>query len=425
MKPMPHSDHSACGCDDASAASLISVGAALELINGLTSALSETELVPITGAKGRVLSEPVYVGSDLPPFSNSAMDGYAVQAASFKGSGPWHLTVQDRVPAGQVARVGVSDGIASRIFTGAPVPQGADTVVMQEHVLKTPQGILLTDKPKVGANIRRAGEERARGSEILSSGTKIGTREIATCAAAGAGHVHVRRPIRVALLVTGDEIQPAGTALNGAGIWDVNTPMLTAALAKPGVDPVEIVHCPDNRPQLVQLIRELSLKTDLLITSGAVSVGEEDHVKPALTELGLITHFSGVAIKPGKPVSFGRVGNLLWLGLPGNPLSAYVTWQLFGEALVSSLSGDTKIPKPRQLVQIACDITHKTGRAEYRPARLRNGELHEHLIAECAGAVHSGRITGLPLAEGLIVIPEDEEFLPSGALVDFLPFQDF
>ena len=423
MSVVPLSDHSACGCDDASAASLISVEEAMGRIEAHAQPVTETEVVAITDALGRILASPVAARSDLPPFSNSAMDGYAVSTASFSGSGPWYLAVQDRVPAGQVATAGVKRGVAARIFTGAPIPQGADTVIMQERVERTAQGVLIHDRPEVGANIRHAGEELKCGTEILAAGTGIGTREIAACAAAGVGQVEVNRRVRIALLVTGDEIQPAGTDLNGAGIWDVNTPMLTAALTRPDIQLTEIVHCPDDRPQLIRLIRELSLRTDVLITSGAVSVGEEDHVKPALNELGLKTHFSGVAIKPGKPVSFGRVGNLLWLGLPGNPLSAFVTWQLFGRALIARLTGDVTRPV-KQLVKLKDDVTHKIGRAEYHPAQLLGNEAHDYRTVRCGGAVHSGRISALPKADGLVVIPAEEDFLPGGAVVEFLPFQD-
>lgn len=415
----------ACGCDKLhNGYSLLSIEEALTLIAANTEAVSETECVALEQAQGRVLAAPVETQANLPPFDNSAMDGYAVDASALSEEGPWALKVADRIPAGQSGAGKVLKGEAARIFTGAPLPAGTDAVVMQEDIVRLPNGIVLNTRPESGMNIRRAGEELAIGSTVLSAGRTIGTREIATCAAAGQGKITVRRKIRVALLVTGDEIRAAGQPLGAAGIWDVNTPMLSAALSHASVELVEIVQCADNRSEMINSLQDVSSKVDLLITSGAVSVGEEDHVKPALEALGGVMHFSGVAIKPGKPVSFGKIGTALWIGLPGNPLSAYVTWQIFGTEILKRLSGRSDGAVARRLVEINSEINHRIGRTELRLASLTSETGFDRDIAQFAKATHSGRVTGLPDASGLVVIPADTDHLPQGSLVDFLPFHD-
>jgi molybdopterin molybdotransferase len=273
-----------------------------------------------------------------PAFDNAAMDGYAIATSALTGAGPWVLPVVARVPAGQAVTTPVAGAVAARIFTGAPVPGGADAVVMQEEVERNGDVVHLSCRPKPGLNIRRAGSDMASGATVLDKGQRLGPREIAACAAAGAGILRVRRRLRVALLVTGDEVRRAGGAREAAQIWDVNTPMLTASLAAADVDIVASDHGADNLAGLVRQLGDMAAQADLVITTGGISVGEEDHVKPAVMALGGETLFSGVAIKPGKPVSVGRIGKAHWLGLPGNPVSAFVTWQVFGLALIRALN---------------------------------------------------------------------------------------
>ena len=414
-----------CGCESAvNGRPLLSIEDAFAVIARQVPIAAETELLSLDQAKGRVLAEPVRAKADLPPFDNSAMDGYALNADDLSENGPWTLDVIDRVPAGHTGAEEVQKGKAVRIFTGAPLPNGANAVVMQEEVTRVADSITLSQRPREGMNVRRAGEELAVGSSILSPGVVLGPREIAACAAAGYGQVTVRRAIRVGLLVTGDEICPAGKQLEGAEIWDVNTPMLEASLSQPTIELVEILKCDDDRTRLRQKVQKIVADVDLLITSGAVSVGEEDHVKPVLDELGLEMHFSGVAIKPGKPVSFGRLRNALWIGLPGNPLSAYVTWQLFGATICRRLSGTANPEPTRYTVSIGNEIRHRIGRTELRVATLDQNNALGGAIASTDKATHSARVSGLPFADGLVVIPAETDHLPKGALVDFLPFQE-
>jgi len=357
-----------------------------------------------------------------PSFDNAAMDGYAVATSALTGPGPWVLQVVARVPAGQEVTKPVAGVLVARIFTGAPIPIGADAVVMQEDVLRDGDAIQLSRRPAPGLNIRLKGSDMAKGATVLDKGHRLGPREIAVCAAAGAGILRVRRRLRAALLVTGNEVRRAGGAREAAQIWDVNTPMLTASLAGAGVEIVASAHGVDSHAGLVRQLGDLAAQADLVVTTGGISVGEEDHVKPAVMALGGETLFSGVAIKPGKPVSVGRIGKAYWLGLPGNPVSAYVTLQVFGTALIRALAGEVAGTPTRRHVVIATDIRRNPGRCELRPATLAGFDARGREIVSFEDATHSARVGCLPMADGLMYLPADVESLPAGALVEFQPF---
>jgi len=357
-----------------------------------------------------------------PAFDNAAMDGYAIATSALTGTGPWEVSVATRIPAGREGTTPIAGAEAARIFTGAPVPHGADAVVMQEDVQRDGDAIHLFRRPEPGLNIRRAGSDMAKGATFLDMGQRLGPREIAACAAAGAGRVRVRRRLRVALLVTGDEVRRAGSAREAARIWDVNTPMLTACLAAMSVEGVASAHGGDNLSGIVRQLGDMAAQADLVITTGGISVGEEDHVKPAVMALGGETLFSGVAIKPGKPVTVGRIGKAHWLGLPGNPVSAFVTFQVFGTALIHALTGEGSGIPTRRHVVTASDIHRKPGRCELRPATLAGFDAQGREIVRFEEATHSARVRLLSRADGLIFLPADADCLPAGALVEFQPF---
>lgn len=412
-----------CGCDSQDMLhALISIDEALARIAGNVAPVGRTKALSLDHAFGRILAQPVRSRSMAPAFDNAAMDGYAIATSALTGAGPWVLPVVARVAAGQEATIPVAGAVAARIFTGAPIPKGADAVVMQEDVQRDGDVIHLPCRPEPGLNIRRAGSDMASGATVLEKGRRLGPREIAACAAAGAGILRVRRRLRVALLVTGDEVRRAGDAREAAQIWDVNTPMLRASLVSAGVDIVASSHGADSRAGLARQLGDMAEQADLVITTGGISVGEEDHVKPTVTALGGEVLFSGVAIKPGKPVSAGRIGKAYWLGLPGNPVSAFVTWQVFGLALIRALTGEGSGAPTRRHVVTASAIRRKPGRCELRPATLAGFDAHGREIVSFEDATHSARVGLLSLADGLIFLPADAESLPAGALVEFQPF---
>lgn len=412
-----------CGCDGQDTPKpLICIDEALRLIAAHAAPTGRSEAVALARAAGRILARPVRSRSMSPPFDTAAMDGHAVAIADLTGDGPWTMPVTARVPAGQAETAPLARGCAARIFTGAPVPEGADAVMMQEEITRTGDRIEIHRRPPPGLNIRGAGSDMQAGETILAQGCRLGPRDIAVCAAAGAGVVRVRSRLRVALLVTGDEVRMAGASRSAAEIWDVNTPMLAAALTDAGLAVVATEHGADTPVGLARQLRDIAARADLVITTGGISVGEEDHVKPALASLGAEIVFSGVAIKPGKPVSIGRIGQATWLGLPGNPLSAYVTWQIFGLALVRGLTGEVGTDPARRHVVTATAIRRKPGCCELRPATRAGFDAQGREVVTFEAATHSGRVGHLPLADGLIFLPAEAETLPAGALVEFQPF---
>lgn len=412
-----------CGCDvHDHKQNLISLDMAFELVATKTMPIEEMEEIPLSAALGRVLKSSVRSRSMVPPFDNAAMDGYAINTVGLEGQGPWQLDVTDRIAAGQNSTSEVSRTTAIQIFTGAMIPVGGDAVVMQEDVERVDDIIVLRRGIKAGTHIRAAGEDMRRGKTIVPAGRRLTSRDIAACAAAGQATLQVCRSIKAALLVTGDEVKQAGSALGSVGIWDVNTPMICAAMSAHPVTLTGVHVAGDTREVLKSQLATLARDNDLIVTTGGISVGEEDHVKPAMTDLGSTLAFSGVALKPGKPVSFGKLGRAHWLGLPGNPLSAFVTWQLFGTAVCETLSGQTDHRTQRRHVVLADKLHHTLGRCEVRLARLSGFDSAGREIVEFDSSTHSGRVARLPDVDGMLFIPAETESLPSGALVEFQPF---
>lgn len=414
-----------CGCDAAPrTGSLITIDDAFARIAMLVRPVSQTEETPVGLSRGRILARPVRAMDAVPPFDNAAMDGYAVRTADLRGPGPWVLPLQGRVAAGQAGIPTLRKGSAIRVFTGAPMPGGADAVVMQEHATRTADTIQISQPIDRHAHVRFAGEDMDRGQTVVAAVRVLTARDIAASAAAGAAMLCVQHPVRVALLVTGDEVMPPGAPLGPSGIRDVNTPMLRAAIEAAGGTLCTIDAGADNRRDLRAQIAEMARTADLIVTTGGISVGEEDHVKPALADLGADIAFSGVAIKPGKPVSFGRIGAAHWLGLPGNPLSAFVTWTLFGPAVLAALTGRTGWHTRRRTVVTRGAIHHKPGRCELRLARNCGMDGLGREVVDVDPATHSGCVSTLPRADGLVFLPAETETLPAGALLEFQPFSD-
>lgn len=411
-------ESAACGCDGGHAAkALMSVGDAVAVAISQVARIADTEEVPLDAASGRVLAAPVLAGADMPRFDNAAMDGYALRLADLPASGT--LPVRGTAAAGD-APAALPPGVMMRIYTGAPIPEGADTVVMQEIVKRQGGRATVTGAVHAGDNIRTAGADQRRRDAVLAAGTRLEAKHIAICAGAGAGRVTVRRRVRAALLMTGDEIAPAGQPLTGGAIWDTNTPMLTALCQEAGVEIIAVRQAPDRRAELAAALAELAGEVDLIVTSGGISVGDRDQMKPALGDLGARIVVSGVAIKPGKPVTVSRLGKTMILSLPGNPVSAYVTWHVLGRVLVDRLTGAQAHPLRRH-VRAAAALKHKPGRCEYRPATITGYDGQGIETVACAPHVNSANLGPLSAADGLILIPADTEAVAAGDMLEFLP----
>lgn len=414
-----------CGCDAFErSGGMIPLETAFGHIDSVVRSVGEVEDVALTKAYGRVLAEPVRAVSMVPPFDNSAMDGYALLCADLKGNGPWILPVLDTIAAGHAAQRSLPRGSAARILTGAPMPRGADTVVMQENVTRAADTVALSRRPSRGSNVRRAGDDMCAGDKILDKGRRLAAKEIAVCAAVGRTSVSVVRPIRVALLVTGDEVEPTGNLTTAASINDVNTPMLVSQMLGQGVDLVSVSRIGDNVEELTAEFRKLGEHADILVTTGGVSVGDADLLPRVFQDVGGEILFDRVAIKPGKPATFGRLGATLWLGLPGNPVAAFVGWQLFGARLLARLSGLAPGRPATQLAVLAKDLRHHPGRQEFRPARIVGTDPEGRALVSFPSKTNSAAVAHLASADGFAIIGADTQRVRKGGLVEFLPIDD-
>lgn len=424
MTYLPRHIPAGCGCDDLTTSSRwISIDEAFLRISRHVYPNSRAEDLPIEDAKGRVLAKSVCAKSDMPRFDHAAMDGYAVDSRAFAGDGPWLFPVSGRIAAGDAPNTRHASSDACRIFTGAPLPEQYDCVIMQERVEKLGDMIRFSARPEPGDNVRRRGEAYQSGAEILPAGTVLTPRAIAACASAGHGSVTVHNRVRVALIATGSEVAtPGAQALESGQIWDVNTPMLQSLLSRPDVDLHDIIRVKDSLECIRDAVQSAAAYADLVVTTGGVSVGDEDHLHNAVLSAGGEMIFAGVAIKPGKPITLGRIGNAIWLGLPGNPGSAFVNWTIFGEVLLSALSGRQETIPKRRHVLLGQDLSRKAGRCEIRAASIVGIDGYGRDVIECTSGGNSGQVSHYAEADGLAFLPSELDHMPAGALVEFLPF---
>ena len=327
---------------------LMSLDAALQRLLAHAAPLPHPESVPVVEADGRVLAQDVESELHVPPQDNSAMDGYALRCVDVTATGV-ALPVSQRIAAGSHG-VPLQPGTLARIFTGAPVPEGADAVVMQEDCLALAPDALANAVPRVqvntlpvaGQNIRRAGEDVARGDVVLASGQRLGPAELGLAASIGMAALSVARRPRVALFSTGDELVMPGTVapqdMPPGAIYNSNRYFLSALLRRMGCEVTDLGIVPDQREATVQALRDAAQSHDVILTSGGVSVGEEDHIKPAVQTLGTLDLWQ-IAIKPGKPFAYGRVADAHFMGLPGNPVSSFVTFLILVRPFLLQLQG--------------------------------------------------------------------------------------
>lgn len=330
-----------------------------------------TETIDLDRAAGRVLAEDVVAARALPGFDNSAMDGYAARAAEL----PATLPIAGVIAAGDRPSV-LAPGHAARIFTGAPLPAGCDTVVMQEDARPDGERVVLPASPP-GANVRRAGEDLAVNERVLAAGTRLRPWDLGVLAALGVARVPVARAPRVAILATGDELVPLGTEPGPGQLVDSSAHALAALVAEAGGEPVRIGIARDTLDELTAKLA-LALAHDAVITTGGVSVGDRDHVHAALAAAQVTLELYKVAMKPGKPFSFGLGGATPVFGLPGNPVSTVVGFELFVRPALLAMQGAAVLARPRRAVVLPGGYTKPAGRAHYLRARVAGGVAHVH-----------------------------------------------
>ncbi len=400
---------------------LLSVDQALARISERVVAVVDAQTVPLRAAAGRVLAEDLVAAINLPPHANSAVDGYAVRHADLCDDRETELPISGRAAAGHPLGRAIRPGEAVRIFTGAPMPSGADTVMMQEDCVAIDGKVRLKPGIRKGANRRHAGEDVALGETALAAGARLGPAEIGLAAALGHFELPVYRPLRVALLSTGDEVREPGTQLPPGAIYDANRFMLAALLERLGCAVSDFGIIPDRQGALVDMLSSASTAHDLIVTSGGVSTGDEDHVKAAVERLGAL-HFWRLAIKPGRPVALGQIAGVPVIGLPGNPVAVAVTFAVLARSLILKLAGAVS-PPPRMFpVSAGFAYRKKPGRREYLRGRLeRDGDA---VIAAKYPRDGAGILSSIVQSEGLVVLDETTGDLAAGSIVEFLPFSE-
>jgi molybdopterin molybdotransferase len=377
------------------------------------------ELVPLLAARGRILARDLLAPQPLPPFFNSAVDGYAFRHADLSAAAETRLVLQGRVAAGQAAVAVLAPGTARRILTGAPMPPGADTVMMQEDARLDADAILLPPGLRRGANCRPAGEDLALGALALPAGRRLSAPDIGLLAALGGPAVAVRPRPRIGVFSTGDELAGPGSALGPAQTYDSNRFALLALLAALPVEPVDLGILPDSGPATAAALRQAAGAHDMLLTSGGVSTGEEDHVRAAIEGAGRLV-FWRLALKPGRPAAMGVIGGTPVLGLPGNPVAAIVTFLHLARPLALQLCGATPQPLTRFAAEAGFHHRKKPGRREYLPVSLQQAVPLPR--ADTGPRDGAGLLSALARSDAFAELPEDATAVAPGDRITVLPF---
>lgn len=396
---------------------------ALEHLLSKASVVDQVETLPTQETLGRVLAQDILSQVDVPPMDNTQMDGYAVRTADVQQAGVT-LRVSQRIPAGHVGTT-LEPGTAARIFTGASIPEGADAVVMQELCELNGDEVKILELPAPGQWIRKQGEDLTAGQVCLTQGTLLRAQELGVAASAGYAQLPVFRKLKVAAFFTGDELTLPGEALKPGGIYNSNRDTLLACIRSLGCDATDLGIVPDTLEATRAALRQAAQGHDLIITSGGVSVGEEDHVKPAVSAEGYLDLWQ-IAMKPGKPLAFGAVKNpainpqgssdTWFMGLPGNPVSSFVTFLLFVRPFIAKMQGRVNHQAPSMKMRADFDWLKPDRRNEFLRVRI-NAEGGLDLFPNQG----SGVLTSASWADGLLDNPPSQ-VIKKGDFVKYIPF---
>ncbi|MCP5074382.1 MAG: molybdopterin molybdotransferase MoeA [Rhodobacteraceae bacterium] len=385
------------------------------------SPLAETEILPVVSALGRVLAEPVVAPFDVPNHDNTSMDGYAVRFNDLAPSGDTTLTVVADLPAGDRLAQTIGAGEAVRIMTGAPIPDGCDCIVIQEVVARDGNQLTVPQGQKQAQNIRRAGQDIAAGSEVFSKGRRLSPPDIGMLTSLGLSEAKVHRRLKVAVVSTGNEVIAPGTPLEPGQVYDSNRSSMKAVLQALGVDILDLGIIRDEKEAIAAALRKGAAEADVVLTSGGVSVGDFDLVTDVISELGSID-FWKVRMKPGKPQAHGRIGNAIFFGLPGNPVSVLATFLLLVRPAMLVMMGCPPERQKQLSVKFRGTPINKTGdRMEFA-----RGILHYEgadAWIESTGSQNSGILTSMSKANALIVLPDDPIVVNEGDTVTVIPIE--
>ncbi len=406
-------------CCSATPDRLLSYEEALQRLLAHADRVNASERVSLGAALGRVLAAPLVSGIDVPGWDNSGMDGYALRAADLPAPGT-RLPVSQRVPAGAVPQP-LLPGTAARIFTGAPLPAGADAVVMQEQCRAQGDTVLVDGRVTPGVNVRRRGEDITAGTAIIPAGTRLRPQHVGLAASVGVAELQVVRPLRVALFASGDELVMPGVPLPPGGIYNSNLYTASALLHALGCEVLDLGIVADSLDATLAALQRGAAEADLVLASGGVSVGEEDHVKPAVERLGALDLWR-IAIRPGKPVAFGHIGATPFFGTPGNPVSLFVTFLLFVRPfLLKRMGAADYLPQPLQ-VTAGFDWPRPDQRREFHRARLERDSAGR-AVAQVHPSRSSGVLSSVTWADGLVILPEGRQ-VKAGYTLEYLSFAE-
>jgi molybdopterin molybdotransferase len=401
---------------------LMTVAEALDRLRAMTVTVTETERKPLFAALGRILREDIVAQADVPPHPNSAVDGYAVFHDDLDPKAETRLLIGGRATAGHPLDRPAVRGEAIRIFTGARMPEGPDTVMMQEDCQVEGDAVVIRPGIKRGANTRIAGEDISAGSAVLAAGQRLRAQDLGQAAAVGRPDLLISRPLKVALFSTGDELRDPGQPLESGCIYDSNRYTVAGLLNGLGCQVTDLGILPDRPDAVTATLGEAAGSHDLIVTSGGVSVGDEDHVKQAVEALGSI-HMWRLAIKPGRPIALGQVGHVPFVGLPGNPVAVMVTFLNVVRPLILRLMGGEELAPHHFPVRALFDHKKKKDRREWVRVRLVRGNDGE-LAATKFPREGAGILSSMVESDGLVELPEDMTYLEAGSLVEFLPYSE-
>ena len=402
--------------------SLISADDALAFLLDSSIAASRIEVVSLDDSLDRVLAGNIQSTINVPGFDNSAMDGYTIALDDHQVSQKnLVFNVVDRIPAGSTGKE-LKMGCAARIFTGAPIPKGANTVVMQEECQLSKDGTqILIERPiKLNENIRPTGNDITKDGIILSKGRKIQPQDISLAASVGIGNLEVFKKIKVGVFFTGDELVEPGNSLTPGKIYNSNRYALVALLKQVGCDVINLGNIEDKLKATCDALEFLSNQCDLIMTTGGVSVGEEDHVKPAVEKLGELNLWK-IRMKPGKPLAFGKVKQVPFIGLPGNPVSSFVTFCIFSLPFIKKMQGNSHYES--KIVKVKANFECKRAKPRREYARVQIDNSSETLLANLYPKQGSDVMSSVVWADGIIEIPEDTVF-EKGTILNYYPMNE-
>ena len=411
------------GCEDELNTGLLSVAQAQARILAGVTPVSEAETLPVREALERVLAQDIVSRIDVPSHTNSAMDGYAVRADELPGDGVREFRVPGTSWAGRPWLTPVEAGQAVQIMTGAMLPAGADTVVMQEQVERLGDMVRIGSGHRCGQNVRAAGEDIAAGQQVLSAGRRLTAADMGVLASLGLGEVSVFRRLKVAFFSTGDELRAVGEPLGPGEIYDSNRYTLHGMLQQLGVEIIDMGVVRDRRELIEQAFNAAAATADAIITSGGVSVGEADFVKETLEKLGTMA-FWKIAMKPGRPVTFGHINDAVFFGLPGNPVSVMVTYFQFVRQALQKMAGELNAPVAITLrARTSSSLRKRPGRFEFQRGVLEQPAPGEFTVRS-AGAQGSGILRSMSEANCFILLGPDCTTVEAGEEVIVQPFQN-